>query len=98
MATRQYDEKQAEEIAGYINSYATLQAMGAAVSMTKSIIDWRPNYQKDDRLIKAVTTLRNQLVKYKKEVPEEIRQKLSIGMTESQLESLATNILLQDGN
>ena len=93
---KEYTLNQTRKIAGYIDSYATLQAMGQIVSMTEAIVKSYSDDSNNKSLRDAAVTLRKQIAKFREQVPKEIREQLTSGKTESQLESLATNILLQD--
>ena len=93
-----YTEQEAEKIARYLDSYASLQAKAQLVRTIQSVprTDREYNPDLDMQLKKAAILLRKQISKFNKEVPKEIRDNLMYGKTVSQLETLATNILLKD--
>ena len=96
----EYTEKQRIEIGRYINLYAEMQKAASTLQSAKQLHDsspesWGANFKSP--ITEFAKRLRGAIEVYRSEVPYLIRQKVTRGPTPNQLETLATNILLELG-
>lgn len=84
-----------EEVAQYISLYAEMQV--TANSLIGLKLNLNPSEDIGGTVAYTARRLRAQTEVFKITVPESIREKINVGRTPDQLESLATNTLLEFG-
>jgi hypothetical protein len=87
-----------EEVAQYLSLYAKMQEAARELEVFKGAFNSSSEGGKENfksPLKYCASMLRVAVAEYNSQVPQVIREKIAVGQTAGQLESLATNTLLE---